>query len=456
MNIVDEECIEVHHRLGSLPMPVILESVGDAVLTEVIDVISSYDTEFGSTTFERPLERHIYETTFQNMLKSVLFPCMTRCNIGISNFRFMRGLLIKLLYVVPHIRVLILPPEKVPYMKMLRERIQILTGLEEFVFHFGCSSAILIQLSKHCPLLKKISVESSKYVDDTCVNHLLNLRSLISLNIAYTLITANGYAQLLSGLPKLQNICCCYPINPILRNVSVSLPSVNIFTGTVKATRTLVQKCQNIRQLSIIWIVGDLSGLGVLKHVVDLSIKHSRDTPFGFSPLITRLGPNLTRLKLFAINPINMDVIINYCKSLNKLVILYSYVEYDVQGLSPKSPHFGSVKYLRLMHNYGPFDFSTILHLYINLNVLKAKEMEQITDDVISRIIRVGGFRHLTEFAVAHCGDLSMESVVLLLNSCPNLTMIGHLKSWSGIPKEEVSAFKKFVQTHNMSLVVGI
>jgi hypothetical protein len=368
----------------------------------------------------------------------------------------MRGLLIELLYVVPHIRVLILPPEIVPYMKMLRERIHILTGLEEFVFHFGCSSAILIQLSKNCPLLKKISVESSKYVNNTCVNHLLNLRSLISLNIAYTLITTNGYAQLLSGLPKLQNICCYYPINPILRNVSVSLPSVNIFTGTVTTTRLLVQKCQNIRQLSIVGIVGDLSGLGELKNVVDLSIKHSTDTRFGFNPLITRLGPNLTRLKLFAINPINMEVITNYCKSLKKLVILYSYVECDVQGLNPKSPHFESVKYLKLIQNHGPFDFSTILPLYINLNILKAKDMEQITDDVISRIIRFGSFRHLTEFAVAHCGDLSMESVVLLLNSCPNLSMIGHLTSWSDISKEEMLAFKKFVQTHNMSLVVGI
>jgi hypothetical protein len=82
------------------------------------------------------------------------------------------------------------------------------------------------------------------------------------------------------------------------------------------------------------------------------------------------------------------------------------------------------------MQTFGPFDFNKILHLYINLNVLDAMEVGQITDALISRIIRVGGFRRLMEFLVEHCGDLSMESVLLLLNSCTNLTMIGHLNSW--------------------------
>jgi hypothetical protein len=108
------------------------------------------------------------------------------------------------------------------------------------------------------------------------------------------------------------------------------------------------------------------------------------------------------------------------------------------------------------MQIFGPFDFSKILHLYINLNVLDAMQLGHITDAVISRIISVGGFRRLKEFTVEYCGDLSMESVILLLNSCPNLTMIGYLKRWSGIPKEDILAFRNFVQTHNMSLAVEI
>lgn len=77
-----------------------------------------------------------------------------------------------------------------------------------------------------------------------------------------------------------------------------------------------------------------------------------------------------------------------------------------------------------------------------------------MTDDLMSRIINVDAFIHLMEFAVGHCGDLSMEPVLLLLNGCPNLTMVGHLNSLSGIPKEDVLALKKFVQIQNLSFAL--
>jgi hypothetical protein len=147
--------------------------------------------------------------------------------------------------------------ECVSCMNILMERIQVLNRIEEFELDFGCTSDIFIQLSEYCLRLKKISVESSKYVNDSCVEHMLNLRRLNFLNIADTLITLQGYAQLLSGLPKLQNICCCSPIGPLLRNVSVCLPSLHTFTGTVPITRLLVQKCPNIRQLKLLSIVDD-------------------------------------------------------------------------------------------------------------------------------------------------------------------------------------------------------
>jgi hypothetical protein len=455
MNIIDEECIKVRRRLGSFPMPEVLELVGDPALREVTNIISSYDTNVGSRTFTTPLERCIYENTCQNMLKSVLFPYRTKWDIGIAKSDIVEELLVKLLYVVPNIKILVLPPRvAVPYTDILMERIQILNRLEEFEFNFGCTSEILIQLSKHCLRLKKISVQFSKYVNDSCVEHLLNLRGLISLKIANTSITANGYARLLSGLPDLQNIRCYNPIDPVLRNVTVSLPSVNMFTGKVATMRLLVQKCPNIRQLKLVSIVDDPSALGELKNVVNLSFQQDTDTPVSFSPLITQLGPNLTRLRLLGISTINLDVIINYCTCLKKLSIMSSNVECDVQKFNPKSAHFQNVNNLRLVENFGPFDFCTILHLYTNLTVLDAVEEDQICDHVIKRIIIFGGFRHLTEFVIEDCGYLSMESVLFLLNCCPNLTTIGLLNSWPGIPEEVLLAFITFIQTHNLPLAV--
>jgi hypothetical protein len=196
--------------------------------------------------------------------------------------------------------------------------------------------------------------------------------------------------------------------------------------------------------------------LGELKNVVDLSVHQNMDTPVIFNPLVTRLGPNLTSLVLFGIVTIDIDVIINYCTCLKNFAIMYSIFECGAQRFNYKSTHFQNVNNLKLVENFGPFNFNTILHLYINLNVLYAKKWEQMNDDLIRRIISVGGFRRLRLFLIEDGGYLSMESVLLLLNCCPNLTKIGHLKSWSGIPEIVALAFNKFLQTHNLALSVGI
>jgi hypothetical protein len=78
INMIDEECTKVRRRIGCFPMAVVMEIVGDPVFKGVTNIISSYDRTAGSRTFTTPTERHIYENTCQNMLKTVLFPCRTR------------------------------------------------------------------------------------------------------------------------------------------------------------------------------------------------------------------------------------------------------------------------------------------------------------------------------------------------------------------------------------------
>jgi hypothetical protein len=125
-------------------------------------------------------------------------------------------------------------------MQLLVERIQILTHLQEFCFHTGCTTEIIIQLSKYCPHMKKISVQDSRRVDDQCVEHLLKLRHLLSLNIAETSVSANSYATLLSGLPQVRDVVWFHPIDPVLGNLTLCLPSVEAFVGIISDAKLLV------------------------------------------------------------------------------------------------------------------------------------------------------------------------------------------------------------------------
>jgi hypothetical protein len=456
IKFVEEECILLNHTLGSLPVPVILELIGRYYVIDFITIISTYDTELCSDFSMNVYERYIYESICSNMLKSILFPCMSRCNIGATDSELVQGILIKLLYVSSKIKTLILPSShRLTNMLLLRQRIQLLTRLEEFQFHFGCTSEIIVELSKYCPLMKKISVEYSTRVDDNCVEHLLKLRSLISLNIAGTLISSNGYATFLSSLPQLEDITCFYPFDHVIRDLPVSLPSVRKFTGIILTGKSLVQKCPNITKLILISVANDPSDLGELLLVADLMIQQTISVFYSLSSLIIRLGPTLVSLKLFQVVNINMEDIINYCTSLKHLGITQCNLTFDLERFSLELDHFQNVKHLRLVQNKGILRYINILHLYVNLNILHVADIKEITDALITRIIMIGGLRNLNEFVAERCGDLSLETAVLLMHSCPNLILIGHLSSWPRISTEDLENFLEFIKTYNLSLVVS-
>jgi hypothetical protein len=170
------------------------------------------------------------------MFKAVLLPCVSRCNIGITESGFVQELLIQLLYVIPNIKALIFPPEeRLNYMQLFVERIPFLTQLQEFRFHVGCTTEIIIELSKYCPHLIKLSVQDSRRVDDECVENLLKLTHLRALNVADTSISINGYRALLSGLPQVEVVTWFGPIDPVLRDLTAYLPSVRKFVGKISA-----------------------------------------------------------------------------------------------------------------------------------------------------------------------------------------------------------------------------
>jgi hypothetical protein len=336
-------------------------------------------------------------------------------------------------------------------MQLLVERIQILTHLQEFYYHTGCTTEIIIQLSKYCSGMKRISVQNSRRVDDKCVEHLLRLGQLFSLNVAETSVSTNSYAALLSGLPQIQDVTWFRLIDPVLGNINQRLPSVTAFVGRISVAELLVHKCPNITNLSLYSPTQDISGLGELRNVVSISIRNCSSIIIRFSEVIRRLGRRLKTLQLGRVENINMNDLINYCTSLHSLRINFCRMIFT-GVFDPELPHFQNLKELRLRRNSGPFDFCFVLHLYVNLSVIHVVTMAQMTDVVIRQIVTGGGFKNITEFVLAHCGYLSMNTAWLLMQNCPNLTKIGNISSWDAVTKEDVVTFMRFVRNTNIKL----
>jgi hypothetical protein len=449
---VEGECVLVREILASLPMCIISEYIIDYGIREFANIIASYDCDSGRPLISRICDRKIHQDICLNILKTVVFPCISTYDVSKVASEFVQELLIKLLYIIPNVQVLILPKsERLKYMQLLVTRIQVLVHLQEFHFNVGCTTEILIKLSKYCPRLTTISVRGSKRVNDKCVRYILRLRSLLVLNIATTSVSANSYTQILSGLPEIRNVIWSSPLDPVLSNLREPLPSVKTFTGNISDAGLLVHNCPNITELTLLSITEDISGLGALRSVTTLSMGFSID--IRFSNVITLLGPTLTVLKMANVAEININDVFDSCTVLNSLSISICYIDFR-QMPSPELPHFRNLKELRLRHNWGPFDFSSILHLYINLSVLRVVGMEQINDVYMRQIVTAGGFRNLTEIVIDLCGFVSMQTAWLLVQYCPNLIVLGKVSGWSHVTTQQIVIFLDFVKSNNLALVL--
>jgi hypothetical protein len=452
---VEKECVLLRQIMASLPLPIVSMYINRYAIREFTNIIASYDYDNGRPLITRICDRQVHRDICLNILKTVIFPCISTCDVSEVESKFVQELLIELLYIIPNVEVLILPEaQSLNYMKLLVERIQLLIHLQEFRFHVGCTTQILIELSKYCPHLKIISVKDSRRVNDKCVRHLLKLRRLLSLNIADTSVSGNSYAALLSGLPEIQDVIWFRPIDPVLRNLRAPLPSVTKFTGKLSDAELLLRKCPNITELKLLFFTEGISDLGELRNVATLSIHGGSCIAIRFSSIVTLLGPNLTVLQMGKVGNVSINDLVNSCTVLKSLSISSCRIVYR-EMLDPELPHFQNLKELKLRGNWGLFDFSSILRLYVNLNVLHVVDMGQITDTYIREIVSAGGFRNVTEFVLDFCGDLSMETAWLLVQNCPDLTELGNISSWSDVTNDELLIFLNFVKNNNLSLVVS-
>jgi hypothetical protein len=452
---VEAECVVVRQRLASISVPMLSDQILRYAVEVFAKIIATYDNDIRRTVITRLRDTQIHHDICKHVLQTVLLPCISRCNVGTTESTFVQKILVNLLYVIPNIKVLILPSvELLDYMQLLVERLQILSHLQEFRFSVGCTTEVIVELSKYCPRLKKLLVRDSISVDDMCVERILTLRHIRSLDVSNTSVSVEGYGILIAGLPHLQNVIWPGPIDPVLMNFRPCLPSMRKFVGTVSAAGLLVRTCPNLRKLILSFLTDDISYLGQLKKVTILSIRNCSFTVIMLNTVFIRLGLKLLVLDLLEVENVNADDLINHCVVLKKLRISCCDIVSEVAEFSPALPHFRNLKELRLMQNRGPFDFCSLLHHYVNLKSFHAVSTRQINDTFIRGIVRDGVFRNLTEFIIDQCGEMDIETARLILNNCPSLSKLGNLTSWSGIVDAALITFLDFIREGNVSLTV--
>jgi hypothetical protein len=382
---------------------------------------------------------------------------MEVCNISEIHSEFVQELLSQSIHTNPNITHLILPPT--PTTKVERSvfsNLHSLTMLQEFNFQFSCTTEILIELGRHCTLLKVLDVTSSVLVTDDCVQYLLNLQSLEKLYVPETKISETCYAVLLSNLPRIQNITWFGQVDFILQRIAKEyLPLINEFLGAVSDASLLRKVCPHIKQLGICLHTENCLDLVYLTDVDWLEFTSFDYKIRNGKIIIESMGIRLTKLIMTAVRNVDITHIINCCSVLK-------FLDIDICGVvmsenfifAPELPHFKSVTEIIVKRIVGFEYFLKFLHHYVNLEFFRAEYVRELEHVTVSAILNAGGFRKLAKIFLGLCGPLTLQTAMLLIEKCDNLSVIGKVATWTCVSDNDRHALFNFVQKNNLKLAV--
>lgn len=350
--------------------------------------------------------------------------------------------------------------------KYLIEGISRMKYLRSLCLCFDCADCIVAVIGD-CRDLQILDVTSSRSVTDRSIPSLLKCRKLCHLQLHRTSISVLGYAQLMIGLPNLQDLGRCDEFGEVVMYLAEKHPEVGPFplmklqardlnSGKLRA---MVQMFPKLSQLSFLnnESVTDMRLLCHLDHLKDLKLLSCDFYTDFLNQIIEVRGFNLVSLHLEHVEKINMDALVHisqHCPLLKNLV-LYN-CDFIDQTLSLnkrlKVPPFQCLERVFWVVDCAIAHLEFVLSHATNIKYIHLGSSTGITHGSIVRILAVNPMKNLEEMRILYSSDMNMETVELLLASCAKLRILSELESWQGISLEELMDFKKCIYANNFDL----
>lgn len=334
---------------------------------------------------------------------------------------------------------------------------------------FDCTDLIVQILGDNCPKLQNLDITSSRSVTERSVPSLLKCKDLKELQLCRTSMSIAGYAQLLIGLPKLQDLGRCDEFGSILKYIYNLNPSAGPFEIrkfqsrdiTTEHLKLLVYMCPNLYHVSIfhdeqIW---NITLLTVLQNLTELKLLSCDFYTDNVKQLLEIKGSKITSLHLEHVEEIDLNALMyisQFCPKLKNLVL------YNCDFLAHTSlfanPDRLRVKPFQQLERIFCVADSASLHLEfllthcVNIKNIHLGSSTGIGHDLMIKILNRNPMRHLEELRILYSSDLSICTVDKLLASCPKLRVLSELESWNSITKEELAYFKEYIEKSNFAL----
>jgi len=333
---------------------------------------------------------------------------------------------------------------------------------------FDCTDNILAAVSENCPQLQSLDVMSSRSVTDRSVPALRMCTKLRQLELYLTLITVEGYAQLLMDLPALEDLGRCPEFGNILNRVRrlgsqgpFNLKTFQSRDVTTAHLQLLVEMCPNISHVSI-FHEEHVSDLSVLAQIENLSVLKLQSCDFfsdNLKGLLDMKGTCITWLHLENVEEIDMDALVyvsQLCPMLKKLVLLEcEFLEQtSISTKMLEVPPFARLEHLICSADCALTHLELLLFHCINVKFVELGSSTGIDDKTMAKILAVNPMKKLETLRILYGSDLSMKTVDILMAQCDNLRVLSELEGWEKISPAELADFRRKLIDQNIDLDV--
>ncbi|KAF5281240.1 hypothetical protein FQA39_LY05126 [Lamprigera yunnana] len=338
-------------------------------------------------------------------------------------------------------------------------------NLRSLCLCFDCSDNVIQMLAENCPQLQNLDVTSSRSVTDRSVASLLKCKQLRELQLHRTSITVTGFAQLLIGLPKLQDIGRCDEFGNVIKYIlqhtnmgPLGLRKLQTRDLSNDSLRHLVAMCPKMEHVCLFHDehISDFTILTTLEHLKELKLSSCAFYSDFIKQLLEVRGYGLTSLHLEHVEEIDLNAIvhISQCCPFLKNLVLYNCDFVDQRDSHPKlkvKPY----QYLERVFwvvDCAVNDLEFLLSHSVNIKFIHLGSSTGITHLSIANILSVNPMRELEELRILYSSDMNIGTVELLLASCPKLKILSELESWQGISMDELNSFRQYIYVNNFAL----
>lgn len=344
-----------------------------------------------------------------------------------------------------------------------------MTNLRSVSLHLECNNEIIAAISENCLHIQYIDVTSSLLVTDESVTYLVECRELQEILLHNTSVSIAGYANLISQLPKLENVGRCNDFLYIMNwldeppyNNFKKINTKELETSTLSLLGSFFPKLESLSLFFDI-LTPDLRELRHLHCLKELKLVMVDQYLSSFNSALFVAGNKLVHLHLEFSEPMPFYSFIsigNNCPNLESLVFYGSQFEDDDRFSESISSKLKPQAFSKLESVF--WDLSNCAYL-LEITLSKAVQIEYIHVGMhtlfqhfnIVNILQVNPMKFLRDLNVWYSNSMNMQTVFLLLGSCPNLKVLSRLQRWRSITQAELIKFQDLIKTNNWELNIN-